>query len=296
MHSSRVEARLGRACGPVPVSVRAAAQQRKQRLFSDNGCRASSFRRAHSRARAATLSRSWRMRPAACCTPRSRRVRRRWIDRHRLRSAHRADYRRAAAAASAQCRRLGWHGTHGTQCTTGLPASPWSASPVVQPATVTHPSPAQARGNASGTRNTNEGLCADRQLHAVGGACAPRRPASAGLCAIPQACAADAVPSGCQGRPCQAFSPWKPCAVNRRRSLRGEDRLSETPGVVSDGPSRGSSARHLSDIVRTAAPDAQCYADAGRQEPNLARILCDDGEPSVGRVGGEPSLGRLEAV
>jgi hypothetical protein len=27
----------------VPVSVRAAAQQRKQRLFSDNGCRASSF-------------------------------------------------------------------------------------------------------------------------------------------------------------------------------------------------------------------------------------------------------------
>ena len=130
--SAAAPGRAQTACGPVPVPIRAAAQQPKQRLYSDNGCRAASFRRAF----AAEPVRQHSAAHGACdrlhlarCTPRSRRVRRRRIDRDRLKSAPRVDYRRAAAAGSAQRRRLWWHGTNGTQCTVSRTSGHKLASP-----------------------------------------------------------------------------------------------------------------------------------------------------------------------
>jgi hypothetical protein len=52
----------------------------------------------------------------------------------------------------------------------------------------------------------------------------------------------------------------------------------------------------VAELKPTGGSAASPNASWTQADNKLARILCDDGEPSLGRDGGEPSLGSLEAV
>jgi len=59
---------------------------------------------------------------------------------------------------------------------------------------------------------------------------------------------------------------------------------------------RRTSPAEVAELKPTGVSAASPNATPTQADNKLARILCDDGEPSLGRDGGEPSLGRLEAV
>jgi hypothetical protein len=56
------------------------------------------------------------------------------------------------------------------------------------------------------------------------------------------------------------------------------------------------SPAEVAELKPTGGSAASPNATPAQADTKLARILCDDGEPTLGRNGGEPSLGRLEAV
>ena len=55
-------------------------------------------------------------------------------------------------------------------------------------------------------------------------------------------------------------------------------------------------AVEMAELKPTGVSAASPNATPTQADKKLARMLCDDGEPSLGRDGGEPSLGSLEAV
>ena len=55
-------------------------------------------------------------------------------------------------------------------------------------------------------------------------------------------------------------------------------------------------AVEMAELKPTGGSAASPNATPTQADKKLARMLCDDGEPSLGRGGGVPSLGSLEAV